>query len=108
MAYSESLADRVRAALETEATLSERKMIGGLCFMLDGKLTCGVVGDELMVRVGRTRDGLTGKSMKGMVYVDAATLTDDKVLDAWVERGRRFAGSLPPKVAKSKASSTVR
>ncbi len=109
VAYSDELAARVRSVLETDPALSERKMFGGLCFMLGGNMTCGIVGDELMVRVGpddwddaldqpgaREMD-FTGRSMRGMVYVDAPTLRDDAVLERWVERGRAYASSLPPK-----------
>jgi TfoX/Sxy family transcriptional regulator of competence genes len=52
MAYDEELADRVRLVLSTRSGLTERKMFGGLCFMLGGNMCCGVVNNELMVRVG--------------------------------------------------------
>jgi hypothetical protein len=52
MAYDETLADGVRAVLLGDPGLSERKMFGGLAFMLDGRMCCGVVGDELMLRLG--------------------------------------------------------
>jgi hypothetical protein len=77
--------------------------------MLNGNMCCGVVGEELMVRVGpdawesclaephaREMD-FTGRSLKGMVYVACEGIEDDTDLAAWVERGRSFAGSLPPK-----------
>lgn len=109
MAYDEVLGERVRAALEDEPNVTERKMFGGLAFMLGGNMCCGVIGDELMVRVGsdawegalalphaREMD-FTGRSMKGMVYVGVDGITSDRDLDAWVARGIAFAGSLPPK-----------
>lgn len=109
MAYDEALGERVRAALEDEAGVTERKMFGGLAFMLHGNMCCGVIGDELMVRVGpdaweaalalphaREMD-FTGRSMKGMVYVGTAGIASDADLDAWVGRGIAFAGSLPRK-----------
>ena len=52
MAYDEGLAQRVREALADRSDLSERKMFGGLCFMLGGNMCCGIVGDELMLRTG--------------------------------------------------------
>lgn len=111
MAFSDRLADRVRDALVAEvgpSDLSERKMFGGLCFMLGGNMCCGIVGDELMVRVGpdayeealarryaREMD-LTGKPLTGMVYVAPDGLRGS-ALKAWVRRGAAFAGSLPRK-----------
>lgn len=109
MAYDEGLAERVRTALEDEPGVTERKMFGGLCLMLGGNMCCGIVGEELMVRVGpdawesalalphaREMD-FTGKSMKGMVYVGVDGIESDRDLDSWVARGVAFAGSLPPK-----------
>ena len=54
MAYDENLADRVRTILISEPSLSERKMFGGLAFMIDGHMCCGIVGDDLMLRLGPT------------------------------------------------------
>ena len=109
MAYDEGLAERVRDALEDEPDVTERKMFGGLCLMLRGNMCCGIVGDELMVRVGpdaweaslalphaREMD-FTGRSMRGMVYVGVEGIASDRHLDAWVARGVAFAGSLPAK-----------
>ena len=80
MAYDEGLAQRVREVLAERSDLSERKMFGGLCFLVNGNMCCGVVRDELMVRVGpdaydeslslphaRKMD-ITGRPMKGFVY----------------------------------------
>jgi TfoX/Sxy family transcriptional regulator of competence genes len=109
MAYDEILAERVRALIGLDPRLSERKMFGGLCMMINGNMCVGVVGDELMVRVGpdRYHDALiaeharemdfTGKPMKSMVFVAAAGTTDDADLERWVDRGLDFAASLPPK-----------
>ena len=108
MAYDEGLAQRIRELLEEREDLSERRMFGGLCFMLGGNMCCGVVGDDLMLRVGkdayeellarphaRPMD-FTGKPMRGMLYVDPAG-TEEEGLRDWVERGVAFASSLPPK-----------
>ena len=109
MPYDEGLADRVRALIGDDPRLSERKMFGGLCLMLDGNMCVGVVGDELMVRVGHDghADALaqpharemdfTGKPMKSMVFVSAKGIVSDADLETWVDRGLDFAGSLPPK-----------
>lgn len=110
MAYDEGLAERVRvAATAADADLTERAMFGGLAFMLDGNMACGVLGEELMVRVGPDawEDALgrpharemdfTGRSMRGLVYVGTDGLAEDDELAAWIGRGLAFAGSLPPR-----------
>ncbi len=111
MAYDEQLAERVRGALGEFAGLSERKMFGGLAFLVGGHMCCGVVGAELMVRVGAegyeaalsepyTREmDFTGRPLTGFVYVGRDGLSSDGDLRAWVERGARYASSLPAKRA---------
>ncbi len=109
LAYDEGLAQRIREVLEDDTAATEKKMFGGLCFLIRGNMCCGVVGDELMVRVGadayeemlshqeaREMD-FTGRAMRGMVYVSSAGVEADEDLAAWVERGVVFAGSLPAK-----------
>jgi TfoX/Sxy family transcriptional regulator of competence genes len=108
MAYDEQLAERVREELQGDPAYSERKMFGGLCFMLHGNMCVGVVGDRLMLRLGEraAEDALqrpnvspmdfTGKPMKAMVYVDQVAL-DDAALARWVDQAAGFARSLPPK-----------
>ena len=109
MAYNEDLADRVRIALGARAGVVEKKMFGGLTFMVDGHMCCGVVQDMLMVRVGPDahEDALaepharpmdfTGRALKGMVYVGSEGLQPDAALGRWVERGLAFVRSQPPK-----------
>lgn len=109
MAYDEGLAQRLREVVEEQPGVAEKKMFGGLCFMVSGNMCLGVVGDELMVRVGpdayeeclaaahaREMD-FTGRAMKGMVYVGTAGFESDEDLAWWVQRGVSFAASLPPK-----------
>lgn len=109
MAYDEGLAQRIRERLEEREDYGEKKMFGGLCFLLGGNMCAGVVGDELMLRVGpdayedclaqphaREMD-FTGRAMKGMVYVGTEGFESDDALTAWLARGVAFAGSLPPK-----------
>lgn len=111
MAYDEKLAERVRAALGGTRGVTERKMFGGLCFLHHGNMTCGIVNDTLMVRVGpeawpglvalphaREMD-FTGKSLKGMVYVAPEGLKG-KNLATWVGRGTAFTDTLPRKPKK--------
>lgn len=109
MAYDEGLAARVRDVLALEPDLTQRKMFGGLAFMLRGNMCCGVVGDELMVRVGSEghADALnrpharpmdfTGRPLKGMLVVGCDGVAADADLRAWVELGATHARSLPPK-----------
>lgn len=84
-------------------------MFGGLAIMVAGNMACGVIGDDLMVRVGRdawaaclalphAREmDLTGKTMTGIVLVDAEGIAEDDALVEWLDRGLDYAGSLPPK-----------
>ena len=109
MAYDEDLGERVRALLAPFPGVSERRMFGGLAFLLQGNMCCGVVGGELMVRVGRESYAaalgephvremdFTGRPLQGFIYVAAEGLTSDGDLRAWVERGARYAESLPAK-----------
>jgi len=114
MAYDEGLAQRLREAVEEEPGITEKKMLGGLCFMLSGNMCLGVVGEELRVRVGpdayeaclaepHTREmDFTGRALKGMVYVATDGFESDSDLASWVERGVEFAVSLPAKQPKAK------
>ncbi len=108
MAYDERLADRVRDVLEGDPGVGERKMFGGIAFMVDGHMACGVAGDELMLRLGaegaeaalrrrhvRPMD-FTGRPMKGMVFVAPQGLRG-AALRRWVEAAAAFARTLPPK-----------
>jgi TfoX/Sxy family transcriptional regulator of competence genes len=109
MAYDEELADRIRDALGDRDEVEERKMFGGLAFMVAGHMAVGVVGAELMVRLGEERAtaaldeehvrpmDFTGRPMHTMVYVAPEGIADRAALDGWVHRGVSFAESLPPK-----------
>ncbi len=109
MAYDEGLADRVRGALLPRPDIEEEKMFGGLAFMVGGHMCCGVIGDDLMVRVGRDayEDALaakgarpmdfTGRPLRGMVYVGSEGHRTDDALASWVRRGTDFVASLPPR-----------
>jgi TfoX/Sxy family transcriptional regulator of competence genes len=109
MAYDELLAERIRGILGPVGAVGERKMFGGIAFMVGGNMACGVIGDELMVRVGpdnhddalgephvRVMD-FTHRPIRGMVYVGVPAITSDADLVRWVSRGTSFAQSLPPK-----------
>ena len=106
MAYDEDLARRLRAEFARLPGSSERKMFGGLCLMVDGKMCCGIVGDDLMVRVGaeamagalaephvRPMD-FTGRPLKGFVYVSPAGYAGP-ALGRWVRRAVAYAATVP-------------
>lgn len=110
MSYDPGLAERVRAWFPEEAV--ERRMFGGIAFMVRGNLCAGVMGEGLLVRVGRdaaselielphARTMMMGKRpMNGWVYVAPEGLAEDPDLTAWLERGLEFVASLPPKRGK--------
>jgi TfoX/Sxy family transcriptional regulator of competence genes len=93
MAYDLGLADRIRVVLGRLGDFSERKMFGGLCFLVNGHMCCGIVKTDLMLRLNpeaataalrepHTRQmDFTGKPMKSMIYVDAAGVDSDSSLE---------------------------
>lgn len=98
MSYNEKLADRVREIIaETHQDIEEKKMFGGICFMVNGKMCSGVQNEALMVRLDPAmvnkvveKDGcmpmtMGGKVMKGFVFVDEAVLTTKKKLAYWLK-----------------------
>ncbi len=109
MAYDERLAERIREVLRGRGDVFEKKMFGGLAFMVRGNMCCGVVGDDLMVRVGpdgyeaalerphaRPMD-FTGKPLKGFVYVAPEGIATRPTLETWVGLARDFVETLPAK-----------
>jgi hypothetical protein len=109
MAYDEGVAQRIREAMEQAPGLVEKKMFGGVGFMLHGNMACGVNGDDLIVRVGPERYeetlarpharefDLTGRPMRGWVTVTPDGYESDEDLSAWVQQGVDYALSLPAK-----------
>lgn len=109
MAYDEGLAQRIREVLGDRPGLVEKKMFGGVGFMLHGNMACGVNKEDLIVRVGpenyaesvtrpHTRPfDLTGREMTGWVVVLPEGHESDDDLEGWVRQGVDFALSLPPK-----------
>jgi TfoX/Sxy family transcriptional regulator of competence genes len=109
MAFDEAAAGRVRKALAGSPDVVEKRMFGGVVFMVRGNMCCGVIGDRLMLRVGS--DGyeaalsrphsmamdFTGKPMKGLVYVEPAGFRSPRDLKMWIERAMKFSLSLPAK-----------
>jgi hypothetical protein len=112
MAYDEGLAQRMRDALRGRADVTEKKMFGGIAFLLRGHMFAGVAGDAMMGRIGpekypaalkkrhvREMD-FTGKPMKGYVFVDAEGIESDADLEFWLGECLQFASALPPKPPK--------
>ncbi|MBM3269184.1 MAG: TfoX/Sxy family protein [Candidatus Sericytochromatia bacterium] len=109
MAYDEKLAERIRKVLPPDESIVERKMFGGVAWMIRGNMFVGIVKNDLMVRVGKEGNAaalaqpharpmdFSGKPMDGYVYVAPPGVASDKDLAAWVDRGATFALSLPPK-----------
>ncbi len=108
MAYDEQLAARVRNLLAKRADVTERKMFGGLTFMIGGHMCCGVNGDELIVRLDREREDealarpharpmdFTGRPMRGFITVQPDGMKGSR-LNRWVQEAVARAESLPPK-----------
>jgi hypothetical protein len=109
MAYDEGLAQRVREALGELPGLVEKKMFGGVGYMVQGNMACGVHKDRLIIRIGpegyedamgmaHTRPfDITGRPMKGWVMVVPEGCESDGDLRDWVRLGVDFALTLPPK-----------
>ena len=109
MAYDEKLAGRVRLLLKARKKISEKRMFGGLAFMLRDKMCCGVLNQDFVARIGpnayesaleaphvRPMD-FTGRPLKGYVYVGPRATSSDRVLKTWVDRSVEFTSSLPEK-----------
>ena len=109
MAFDEQLADRVRKELTRQAGLTEKKMFGGLAFLINGNMSVGVHRDDLIVRIAPAKTGaalkepgarpfdITGRPMKGWLLVGPSGLEDPAALAKWVRGGVEYASSLPKK-----------
>ena len=114
MLCDEHLVERVRKVLERTRGTAERRMFGGVCFTLNGNMTCGAVSTDLMVRVGpdRYKDALkhshvremdfTGRAMKGYVFIRAQGIQSEASLKHWIESGVAYVDGLPAKKPKGK------
>ena len=109
MPYDNALAKRIRQALGSQPFLTEKLMFGGMAFMVRGNVACGVIEDEMMVRVGPEEHDRaiiephvrpfdkSGRPSRGWVMVSPPGLASETQLADWVQRGVRFAMSLPAK-----------
>jgi TfoX/Sxy family transcriptional regulator of competence genes len=112
MAFDEHLAERIREGLREMPAVRERRMFGGLAFLIGGHMACGIIGDELVLRLGeRGADAaldephvrpmdFTGRPMRTMVYVDPAGIASPSALRRWVDEAVAHSATLPPKVSR--------
>ncbi len=112
MAYDEKLAARARQILSSVAGFSEKKMFGGLCFLIHGNMCCGVLKDELVLRLDPARAqellsrpytkpmDFTGRPMKGFLFIEAGGLGTDRQLQDWVSMALASAQGRPRKPAR--------
>jgi hypothetical protein len=109
MAFDTFLADRIRLQLLRRKHFTEKKMFGGICFLLNGNMCCGVIGHDLIIRVkaehtesllgnrGTRVFDFTGKPSKNMIYVGPAALQSDAELKQWLQISLDYVKSLPHK-----------
>ena len=109
MAYDETLAQRIRDALARKKGVVEKKMFGGVCFLLNGNMLVGVWKEFLIARLGSDQGDeallephvrkmdITGKPMKGWIMVEPEGVEDDDQLKDWIQRAMKFVGKLTGK-----------
>ena len=107
MAHSERLASRVREILAEGGQVAERRMFGGLAFMVNGHMCCGIIRDDLMLRLGADRAGqalrephvrpmdFTGRPLRGFIFVDKAGFRSRAALESWLRPAIQFVSTLP-------------
>jgi hypothetical protein len=120
VAYDEGLAERIRSMLGGEPRVTERKMFGGVAFLLGGHMLVGIVKGDLMVRVGRGghEDALkdpharpmdfTGKALAGFVFVSPEGTAEDLDLERWIGLGRGVASTLLEEAGAAKRAARPR
>ena len=119
MAYDQELAERIRAVLPDDSQLAEKEMFGGICFLRAGSMFCGIIKEDLMLRVGpdaydaalenvhaREMD-FTGRPMKGYVMVEPEGFRTAAALSQWVQMGYQFVTTKlkPKKTAANRSPS---
>jgi TfoX/Sxy family transcriptional regulator of competence genes len=118
VAYDESLAERVRGVMAAAGgSVEEKKMFGGLCFMLNGQMCCGVMKEDLIVKLEPDASlvfaeqanvrlfDFSGRPMAGMLYVSPGALQTDAALEKWIQRGVEYVVKHPKSAAKPKSRS---
>lgn len=119
MSYDEGLFQRLSVLLKSTKGIEPKKMFGGICFMHRGNMLCGIDGSRLMVRVGPEQHmralslkhakvmDITGKPMKGFIFVDEDGYKTDKALGKWLVLGLNFTATLPLKKPKKKKDKSI-
>ena len=114
MSYDASLAERIRKLLRNRKEVAQKKMFGGLAFLVNGSMCCGVIKTDLVVRVGKDRYeralrepharamDFTGRPLTGFVYVAPAGTKTDTSLQKWIGWGVDFVSKLPAKTSRGK------
>ena len=109
MAFDEALAGRIRRRLARRKNIEEKRMFGGVAFLLNGNLLVGVWKEALVVRLGQHEGeeamkephvrefDITGRPMRNWVLVEPEGVEDDEQLSAWIQRAVKFVGALPAK-----------
>jgi hypothetical protein len=109
MAFDQNLAEHIRILLNQNTLVSEKRMFGGIGFLLNGNLVCGVHGENLIARIGSDIYGtalekpftkpfdMTGRPMSGWVEVTPEGVAADSDLQYWVQMSLSYVGTLPPK-----------
>ena len=120
MAYDEKLAGRVRKLLAPRKRLTEKKMFGGLAFLLGGRMCCGILKDDLVVRTGPDRYAaalsrpharpmdFTGRALRGFVYVRPRGVKSGAALSKWLREAAEYAATLPQGYAAHKQKRSTR
>ena len=113
LSYDPAAADRVRQLLSGRTDVAEKKMVGGLSFLVNGNMCCGITGMDLMVRVGaESREQalgephvrpmlFAGRALSGFICIDPEGYTADDALASWVQRGLDFVSGLPAKPVRA-------
>ena len=115
LSYDPAAADRVRQLLSGRTDVAEKKMVGGLSFLVNGNMCCGITGTALMVRVGaESREQalgephvrpmlFAGRSLSGFVCVEPAGYAADDALASWVQRALDYVSGLPAKPVRTRS-----
>jgi TfoX/Sxy family transcriptional regulator of competence genes len=110
MTFDDQLAKRVRDILAEVPAVSERRMFGGLAFLVDGHMACGIVGRDLMLRLGKARADaaldqphvrpmdFTARPTRTMVYIAAEGIVADRALKQWIKQAVTYVRTIPPKI----------
>lgn len=114
MAFDTGLAHRIRDLLQEDPRIREKKMFGGLAFLVDGAMAFGIIGDELMVRVGPDRYveslarsharpmDFTGRPMRGFVQIEPSGFEEDSELSGWLALGIEYASTQADTAGRSR------